>query len=162
MVYHPIPALYDENSKILILGSFPSVMSRNTGFFYGHKQNRFWKIISEILGKPVPSDIAEKKKLLLENRIAVWDVIASCEITGSSDVSIKSAKANDITPILNTADIKAIFTNGRKASSLYRKLILPKTGITDIPLPSTSPANASFSSEKLITEWGVILNYIAD
>ena len=158
---HPIPPVYNGSSKILILGSFPSVASRETGFFYGHKQNRFWKVLSALLFTDEPQSIGEKKDLLLNNRIALWDVIASCEIVGSSDSSIKNAVANDISKIIESG-VKAVFTNGKTASALYKKYIHSKVGIDDICLPSTSPANAAFSLQRLITEWSIITNYLSE
>ena len=157
-VVHPIPALWDAGSKVLILGSFPSVKSRETAFFYGHPQNRFWRVCAAVCGKPVPTSIEEKKAFLHENHIALWDVIASCEIVGSSDASIKNAVANDIRPILDGADIAAIFVNGKTAAVLYEKYILPVTGRNAITLPSTSPANAAWSLERLRDAWSVIRN----
>ena len=157
---HTIGSLFDENSKILILGSFPSVKSREQGFFYGHPQNRFWKVLSAILCEPLPKTIDEKRTMLIKNNIALWDVIASCDILGSSDSSIKNVIPNDISKILDTADIKAIFTNGKTSFNLYNKYILPKTNINPIYLPSTSPANAAFSVEKLIDEWKIIKEYL--
>ena len=157
---HTIGSLFDENSKILILGSFPSVKSREQGFFYGHPQNRFWKVLSAILCEPLPKTIDEKRTMLIKNNIALWDVIASCDILGSSDSSIKNVIPNDISEILNTADIKAIFTNGKTSFNLYNKYILPKTDVNPIYLPSTSPANAAFSVEKLIDEWKIIKEYL--
>ena len=156
---HPIEPVYDENSKILILGSFPSVKSRETGFFYGHPQNRFWKVMAAIFKEEVPGKIAEKKDFLIRNHVAVWDVIASCEITGSSDASIKNVVANDLGRILNTAEIRQIFVNGKTAEKMYHKYTLPVTGREAICLPSTSPANAAWSVEKLTEEWKQILNY---
>jgi hypoxanthine-DNA glycosylase len=150
---HPIPPIYNENSKILILGSFPSVKSREQQFFYGHKQNRFWKVLAQILECPIPNDIEEKKKMLLNNNIALWDVIASCSITGSSDASITDVVPNDLSQILTTADIQAIYCNGNKAYELYQKYIYPTNKITAIKLPSTSPANASYSLERLVGAW---------
>jgi hypoxanthine-DNA glycosylase len=150
---HPIPPVYNENSKILILGSFPSVKSREQQFFYGHKQNRFWKVLAQILECPVPNDIEEKKEMLLNNNIALWDVIASCSITGSSDASITDVVPNDLSQILTTADIHAIYCNGNKAYELYQKYIYPTNKIPAIKLPSTSPANASYSLERLAGEW---------
>ena len=157
---HTIGSLYDKNSKILILGSFPSVASREQGFFYGHKQNRFWKVLSAVISEPTPQTIDEKREFLLRNKIALWDVIASCEITGSSDSSIKNVIPNDISEILKSTDIKAIFTNGKAAFNLYNKYILPKMDISPIYLPSTSPANASFSLERLTKEWNRIKEYL--
>ena len=159
---HPFPPLWDKNSKILILGSFPSVKSRETMFFYGHPQNRFWKVVSAIFNEETPNTIDEKRKFLLKNNIALWDVIASCDIVGSSDASIKNAIANDISPILSGADIKQIFVNGKTAAALYDKHIFPTCKRAAVTLPSTSPANAAWSVEKLITEWIKIKNYISE
>lgn len=159
-ISHPIPPLYDENSKILILGSFPSVKSREQQFFYGHKQNRFWRVLATLLECPVPENIAEKKKMLLAHNIAVWDVIASCNIEGSSDASIKDVKPNDLSQILVSCDIRAIYANGNKSYELYQKHIYPKNRREIIKLPSTSPANAAFSLDRLVKEWQVILKYL--
>ncbi|MCQ2475483.1 MAG: DNA-deoxyinosine glycosylase [Clostridia bacterium] len=153
MVIHNIDPVFDENSEILILGSFPSVKSREYGFFYGHKQNRFWKVTASVFGCKVPQTVEEKKDFLLKNHIALWDVIAECEISASADSSIKNAAANDIGIILNSAKIKAIFVNGKTAEKYYNKYILPKTGISAVCLPSTSPANAAQSVEKLSEKW---------
>ncbi len=155
-IVHPFPPLYDESSRILILGSFPSVKSREQRFFYGHPQNRFWRVAAAVFGAPVPKTIEEKCRFLLENRVALWDVIASCEIVGSSDSSIRDAKPNDIRPILEGAPIERIFVNGGTAAKLYQKYIEPETGRKAIQLPSTSPANAAWSLERLIEEWGII------
>ena len=155
-VSHPIPLVYDSHSRILILGSFPSVKSRENGFFYGHSRNRFWKTVSAVIGLPEPKSIEEKKKMLLDSGIALWDVIASCEISASSDSSIKNAVPNDISPILAAADIRRIFVNGKTAEKYYLKYLAEKTGMPCICLPSTSAANASFSLEKLIAAWRII------
>jgi hypoxanthine-DNA glycosylase len=155
---HPIPPVYDENSKILILGSFPSVKSREQQFFYGHKQNRFWKVMAQILDCTVPQDIPEKKEMLIKNHIALWDVIESCDITGSSDASINEVVPNDLSKILETANIQAIYCNGTKAYELYQKYIYPTNKITAHKLPSTSPANAAYSVERLVMVWGEIIN----
>lgn len=157
---HTINPVYDENSRILILGSFPSVKSREQKFFYGHKQNRFWKVVSGILGCKVPQTIEEKKEMLLKHHIAVWDVIQSCEIEGSSDVSIRDVIPNDLSEILRTADIQAIYTNGGKAYEMYQKYIYPVNGIKAHKLPSTSPANAGYSLERLKEAWKQIGEYI--
>lgn len=157
---HTIPPVFNRNSKILILGSFPSVKSREAEFFYGHKQNRFWKVLANLLNESVPENAEEKKQLLLTNGIALWDVIKSCTITGSSDSSIKNVVPNDIEPILQTANISQIFTNGSTADRLYKKHIYPFTQIEAIKLPSTSPANAAFTLDKLLREWNVILKYL--
>jgi hypoxanthine-DNA glycosylase len=156
-VKHTIPPVWDKNSKVLILGSFPSVKSREQQFFYGHKQNRFWRVLSEILGCQVPQSIDEKKEMLLSHNIAVWDVIASCTITGSSDASIRDVVPNDFSRILKEADIRAIYANGAKAYELYKKYCVKITGIEAVKLPSTSPANAAFSLDKLVEEWKIIL-----
>lgn len=160
MPKHPFPPLYDENSKVLILGSFPSVKSREEMFFYGHKQNRFWKVIAAVTGTDTPVTIEEKSKLLHANYIAVWDVIASCDITGSSDSSIKNVVANDLTVILKSADIKQIFVNGKTAEKYYNKYIRGTIGREAVCLPSTSPANAGWSVERLIEAWSVVREYI--
>ena len=153
MPQHPIEPVFDKNSKVLILGSFPSVKSREEGFFYGHPQNRFWKVLAEVFKKDVPTTIEEKKLLLIENNIAVWDVIKSCDIEGSSDSSIKNVVANDLSVILETADIKQIYVNGKKAEQMYKKYIFPQIKREVICLPSTSPANAAWSLEKLVAQW---------
>lgn len=160
MPQHPFPPLYDKNSKVLILGSFPSVKSRKQMFFYGHPQNRFWKVVSAVLGVNVPETIEEKTKMLHLNHIALWDVIASCDITGSADSSIKSVIANDLTEILENAKIKQIFVNGKTAEKYYNKYIREKIGRTVVCLPSTSPANAAFNVDRLIEFWGIIKVYI--
>ena len=154
---HPFPPLYNTNSRILILGSFPSVKSRENNFFYGHPQNRFWKVLSAVLASTLPQSTEEKTNLLLENNIALWDVISSCEITGSSDSSINKVIPNDLSPILEAANIEAIFCNGQKAYQLYKKHLEASTGIAAICLPSTSPANASWSAENLICEYSSAL-----
>lgn len=160
MLLHTIPPVFNRNSKILILGSFPSVKSREAEFFYGHNQNRFWKVLANLLNESVPENTEEKKQLLLNNGIALWDVIKSCTITGSSDSSIKNVVPNDIEPILQTANISQIFTNGSTADRLYKKHIYLFTQIKAIKLPSTSPANAAFTLDKLLREWNVILKYL--
>ena len=155
---HNIAPVWDENSRILILGSFPSVKSREAQFFYAHKQNRFWRVLSAILGENVPESMDEKRAMLLRHGIALWDVIASCEISGSSDSSIKNAVPNDISEILSKSNVMRIFANGNTAFRLYEKYIFPKTGIPAKKLPSTSPANAGMSEEKLTGEWQAILS----
>lgn len=151
---HEIDPVYDENSRILILGSFPSVKSRESGFFYGYPQNRFWKVLAGICQCETPKTIDEKKEFLLSHQIAVWDVIASCTIQGSSDSSIRDVVPNNLSRILETADIKKICTNGGTAFKLYHKYIEDDTKIKAVKLPSTSPANASWSLERLINYWG--------
>ena len=159
-VTHPIPPIYDEHSRILILGSFPSVKSREGCFFYHHPRNRFWKILALVLNRPIPESIEEKKRFLLDNHIAVWDVIASCTIEGSSDSSIKNVVPNDLAKILETGNIRQIFCNGAASHNLYRKYTEEKTGRKALRLPSTSPANAACSLDKLIEQWSVIRDYL--
>lgn len=156
MSKHPIAPIFDNSSKILILGSFPSVKSREEGFFYGHPQNRFWKVLATVLEVDVPTTIEAKKRMLLDNNIAVWDVINSCDIEGSSDSSIKNVVANDLSVILETADIKQIYVNGKKAEQMYKKYIFPQIKREAICLPSTSPANAAWSLYKLVESWNMI------
>lgn len=157
---HPIEPVFDKNSKILILGSFPSKKSRDFGFFYGHPQNRFWKVLSKVFSEDIPDDIEGKKHFLVTKRIALWDVIASCEIVGSSDSSIKNAVPNDIMQILDSAEIRAIFVNGKTAEKYYKKHIEKIVGRTAILLPSTSPANATWSIEKLWGEWKKLADFL--
>ena len=157
MIQHPISPVFDSHSNVLILGSFPSVKSREIGFFYGHPQNRFWKVLAAVFEvQTVPKDTEEKRDFLLRNGVALWDVIASCVITGSSDSSIRNVVPNDLTPILEQADIRQIYVNGKKAMSLYQRYLEPETGRKAICLPSTSPANASWNLERLIQAWQVI------
>lgn len=156
MIVHPIPAVYDSQSRILILGSFPSVKSRENNFFYGHPQNRFWSVLACVFGQSIPQTNDEKRAFLLHNRVALWDVIASCEIEGSSDARIRNAVPNDIAPILKSASIRAIYTNGKAADDLYRRFLEHRTGIKATRLPSTSPANAMWSLERLIEAWSVV------
>lgn len=153
-IHHTFMPVYDGNAEILILGSLPSVKSREAGFYYGHPQNRFWKVLAALLSCPVPGTIGEKKRMLLAHHIAVWDVIESCDIIGSSDSSIKNVVPADIGKILKETDIGRIFANGKKAESLYQKYIFPKTKVPVTALPSTSPANAACSLEKLVEVWG--------
>ena len=157
MIYHPIEPVYDSQSRILILGSFPSVKSREAMFFYGHPQNRFWKVTAAVFGCPVPQTVDEKRAFLLANGIAVWDVIASCEIEGSSDSSIRNVTPNDLSRILNAAPVEQIFVNGKTALKYYEKYLRPVTGREAICLPSTSPANAAWNLEKLTEAWSIIL-----
>ncbi len=159
MLNHPFPPLYDENSKVLILGSFPSVKSREQNFFYGHPQNKFWKVVSAVIGTDTPVTIEEKSDFLHENHIALWDVIASCDIPRSSDSSIKNVVANDLTDIFKNADIRQIFVNGKTAEKYYNKYIRNTIGREAVCLPSTSPANAGWSVEKLVDAWSVIKEY---
>ncbi len=156
MIVHPIPPVFDEKSKILILGSFPSVKSREECFFYGHPQNRFWKVIAAVFDEEIPQTIEEKRELLLRDHIAVWDVIHSCDIVGSSDMSIKNVVPNDLGEILEVADIKTIYVNGKTAYKYYNKYIKDNVVRSAVCLPSTSPANAVYDLQRLINEWGCI------
>lgn len=153
-IKHTFEPVCDKNSEILILGTFPSVKSRENNFYYGHPQNRFWRVIAGITGSSVPETIEEKKELLLENHIAIWDVIESCTITGSSDSSIKDVTVNDIGALIEDSHICAIYGNGAKACELYDRYVKEQTGIEIVKLPSTSPANAAFRLERLCEEWG--------
>lgn len=150
---HPFAPVYDENARILILGSFPSVRSREEGFYYGHPRNRFWKMLAMCLDEPVPETIAEKKRFLLRHNLALWDVLASCEVSGSSDSSIRSAVPNDIQLILQQAPIERILCNGATAGKLCARYC----GLESVILPSTSPANASWSLERLCAQWKPLL-----
>lgn len=158
-ITHTFEPIYDENSRILILGSFPSVKSRENQFYYGHPQNRFWKVIAHVTGNKMPETIEEKKGMLIENGIAIWDVIHSCSIIGSSDTSIKDVVVNDFTEILSKSKITKIYVNGTKAYELYHKYAEKKTGMKAIKLPSTSPANAAWNLERLYKAWSEIMNH---
>lgn len=155
-VSHTFLPVWDMNSQILILGSFPSVKSREQGFYYGHPQNRFWKLLAALYEESVPQTIEEKKSFLLRNRIAVWDVIDSCEIQGSSDSSIKNAVPSDVAGLLARSHITHVYVNGNKAAELYDKYTLSLTKIPAVKLPSTSPANAAWTLDRLIKTWSVI------
>lgn len=152
-ISHEFAPVFNEQSRILILGTFPSVKSREQKFYYGHPQNRFWKVIARLVNAEVPLTISEKKTLLLDNKIAVWDVIESCEITGSSDSSIRNVRPADLRMILERAPIQKIYANGSTAKKLYDRYSLEKTGKEIIGLPSTSPANAAYSLERLLEYW---------
>jgi len=157
---HTIPPVYNSASRVLMLGSIPSPKSRETGFFYGHPQNRFWKVMAGVLKQKCPEGNEEKKAFLLNNQIAVWDVLYSCEIEGAKDTSIMNPTPNNLKRVLAAADIKGIFATGGKAYELYCRFCEPVTGIKAVKLPSTSPANAAFSLEKLIKAYSVILEYL--
>ena len=155
---HTFEPIYNEQSKILILGTFPSVKSREGNFYYNHPQNRFWKVISTLIDSPLPNSIEEKKEMLRQHHIAIWDVIYSCDIKGSSDSSIQNVVPNDIAKVLNQSSIKSIYANGNKAYELYYRFCFEKIKKDIIKLPSTSPANASYSLEKLVECWNEIIN----
>lgn len=157
LVIHNIPPLYDSESRILLLGSLPSPKSREAKFFYGHPQNRFWPVLAAVLGEPAPDTIEQKRALCHTHHIALWDTIASCEIAGASDTSIKNAKPNDIGWLLAQTKIDRVFATGGKSAELYRKLIEPVTHVPITQLPSTSPANAAWSLDRLIEAYRVIL-----
>ena len=156
-IVHPFPPLYDDRSRILILGSLPSVKSREQMFFYGHPQNRFWKVMSEVLGEALPTTIEEKKRMLLKHRIALWDTIYSCDIIGSSDSSIKNVTPTDLRQIVERSEVQRIFCNGGTSGRYFQKYQQKMLGMEATVLPSTSPANAAFSLEKLIQLWGQAL-----
>ncbi|MBR6115376.1 MAG: DNA-deoxyinosine glycosylase [Oscillospiraceae bacterium] len=155
-IVHPIPPTYDADSRILILGSFPSVKSREMMFYYGHPQNRFWRVAAAVFGEEVPMSVEERRAFLLRNRISAWDVIGSCTITGSSDSSIRDVVPNDLRPILEGSRVERIYVNGRTAEKMYIRYTEPVLGIRAICLPSTSPANAAWSLDRLIEAWRCI------
>lgn len=154
---HPFPPVWDTQSQLLILGTFPSVQSRAQAFYYAHPQNRFWHVLSALYQAPLPQTIEEKKRFLHDRRIALWDVLQRCAIRGSEDASIRQPIVNDLAPLLTQAPIQAIFTNGKKAFSLYERYCLPLTQRPAVALPSTSPANAAYSLPMLIDQWHILL-----
>ena len=156
-VLHPFPPLYDERSEALILGSFPSVKSRENMFFYGHPQNRFWKLLALLCGEEVPVTIEEKTDLVLSRHLALWDSIRSCTITGSSDSSVRDVVPNDLSVIIGNSRVSRVFCNGALSYNMYMKYSFPATGIRAVKLPSTSPANAAYSVERLAKAWEIIL-----
>lgn len=156
-VTHPFPPVVDAGCHTLILGSFPSVKSRENAFYYGHPQNRFWRVLAAVFGEDVPADIPAKRALLLRHGLALWDVIAQCEITGSSDASVKNAVPVDIAQVLDAAPIRRVICNGALAAKLYQQHLLAITGIEAITAPSTSPANAAWSLPRLTATWGALL-----
>ncbi len=158
MYTHTCYPIYNSESKVLILGTFPSVKSREMKFYYSHPQNRFWKLMAMLFNSEPLVTVEQKKTLLLKNHVALWDVVSSCTIIGSSDSSIKNVVPSDINSILQEADIKKIYGNGSKAVELYNKLLLPKTNREIIKLPSTSPANARFNLDSLYEEWKIIID----
>ena len=159
LVTHEFDAFFDKDSRVLILGTIPSPKSREQGFYYGHPQNRFWKVLADVLGEEFPQTVEERKRFLKRNHIALWDVLESCEIKGASDVSIRNARPNDMNRILQAADIRAIFATGAKAAQLYKKLCFPG-GVEAVRLPSTSPANCGCSYEKLREAYSQICDYV--
>lgn len=161
-ITHPFEPLYNSQSKILILGSLPSVKSREQGFFYGHPQNRYWKLMAALLKEAVPKTIEEKKALILNHNIAMWDAIYSCDIILSDDSSIKNAVPTDLMGIITSSGITHIFCNGKAAAAYYHKYQEKILGIKAVTLPSTSPANAAWNFERLLEAWKVILPPLYD
>lgn len=160
-VVHNIPPVFDKNSKVLVLGSFPSPKSRTFGFFYGHPQNRFWKVLSSVLKCELPQSTEEKKNMLLANGIALWDVLESCEIKGAADSSIKNPQPNDLGRIFSAADIKAVFMTGKAAYRYYEKFFAAKYDVPFFLLPSPSSANcANYTVEMLVLKYEKLLEYI--
>ncbi len=160
---HTIAPVFDERSQVLILGSFPSVRSRAAAFFYAHPQNRFWPVLASVLQEPTPETTEEKRAMLLRRHVALWDVVASCRIAGSSDASIEDVRANDLRIILETAPIRAVFCNGGAAYRYYQRLCRRQLGREAIALPSTSPANARCTREMLTEQWGArLLPFLAE
>lgn len=159
-IVHPLQPLYKEDSKILILGSFPSVKTREYGFFYGHPQNRFWQLMEKIFNENLSTEIDERRSFLIGHKIAVYDSIFQCDIIGSSDSSIKNVIPSDLSIVFKNANIKQVFCNGGTSYKYYKKYHAKKTGIDGIQLPSTSPANARYSLDDLIREWRLILDYL--
>ncbi len=156
-IHQPFAPVYDANSKILILGSLPSVKSREQGFYYGHKQNRFWRMLAGILEEAVPETIEEKKNMLLRNQIAIYDVIESCDIIGSADSSIKNVIPADLSEIMEKSRLEIVIANGKLAGKLFRKYQADNYHGKFVELPSTSPANAAFSLERLVAIWGNVI-----
>lgn len=156
MIVHPIPPVFDRDSSVLVLGSFPSVKSRETGFYYGNPQNRFWKVLAAVFEEEIPDTVEDKKAFLLRNHVALWDVIGSCEIEGSSDASIRNVTVNDVASLLNETSVSWIAVNGKTAYMYYQKYMQPVSGIDAVCLPSTSPANASWSLKRLTEAWSCI------
>lgn len=159
-IIHSIEPVFDAESRVLILGTMPSPKSREVQFYYGHPQNRFWRVLAAVLGEEVPQSVPEKKAMLLRHRIALWDVLAECEITGASDSSIRNPVANDLSVILNHAPVQAVFTTGATAWKLYTRLQKPHTGIEAVRLPSTSPANCAVKMEALTEAYKAILPWL--
>lgn len=158
---HPFEPFFDAGSRILILGTMPSPKSRAVNFYYGHPQNRFWRILSDLFREPLPETTAEKAALLTDHHIALWDVFAGCEINGADDASIRKAVPNDLSVIFERCEIHAVFTNGQKASSFYRKIFLPKYSVHWTALPSTSPANCrNWTYDTLRVAYSVILDWL--
>ena len=159
-IRHEFAPVYDKNSRVLILGTFPSVKSREQNFYYGHPQNRFWKVIAGLTGEPVPETIENKKMVLLKHGIAVWDVIESCDITGSTDSSIRNVVPARLEQVLDRCEIREIYANGSTAKKLYERYQKAACGREIVGLPSTSPANAAFRLERLLEQWSIMRQYL--
>ena len=161
-VTHNFPPLFAPDSRALILGSIPSPKSREQAFFYGHPQNRFWPVLAAVFGGPGPQTIEDKRSLALRHRIAMWDTLAACDIRGASDTSIRNPVANDLPWLIAQTRVRAVFCTGATSYKYYKKLCQPQTGIEAVCLPSTSPANAAWSKERLIQAYSVIAQAVAD
>lgn len=161
-VIHPLEPVFDERSRVLILGTMPSPASRSTAFYYGHPQNRFWKVLARLVGEPVAATNDEKRAQVLRNRIALWDVLASCEIEGASDASIRDARPNDLRRVLDAAPIQAVFCSGAKAHELYVRHCEKACGMGATRLPSTSPANAAWDLDRLVQAWSVVVDALQE
>lgn len=159
-VFHTFPPVYDGNSRVLILGTMPSPKSRELGFYYMHPQNRFWKMLGAVLEVEIPHDIEGRRELCLSRGIALWDVLASCDINGASDGSISNAVPNDLRKILAECEIRAVFTTGKKAHELYKRFFADC--MTDICLPSTSPANRTITESEMLEQYRKIAKYIGE
>lgn len=159
-ITHPLMPLYNHNSKVLILGSFPSIKTREYGFFYGHPQNRFWKLMEILFDEKLSRDIDERREFLLKHKIAIYDSIYKCDIIGSSDASIQNVVPSDLSKIFKSANIEEVFCNGNTAYKYYKKYHSKKFNLEAVKLPSTSPANARYRLEDLAREWKVILKYL--
>lgn len=160
-VTHSLSPVYGGDSRILILGTMPSPKSREFGSYYSHPQNRFWPVLAALFGEPVPQSNAEKEALVRAHRIALWDVLAACDIEGAGDASIRNPVANDLIPLFEAAPIRAVFTTGNKATQLYRRLCFAQTGMESIYLPSPSAANCrGCTLESLIHSYAVIKQYM--
>ena len=159
-IIHSIEPVFDAESRVLILGTMPSPKSREVQFYYGHPQNRFWRVLAAVLGEELPQSVPEKKAMLLRHQIALWDVLAECEITGASDSSIRNPVANDLSVILDHAPVQAVFTTGATAWKLYTRLQKPHTGIEAVRLPSTSPANCAVKMEALTEAYKALLPWL--
>ena len=160
-IAHPFEPVWDEHSRVLVLGTFPSVKSRENAFYYGHPQNRFWRVLATMFQEAVPQSVADKRALLLRHGVALWDVLASCDITGSADGSIRHPVPNDIAALLAKAPIRQVFANGQTAANLYRRWCEPQTGLPVTALPSTSPANAAWSVARLAQGWQALSDALA-